>query len=327
MELRFRSLSHGTILLAVLCLAACGNSSSSSSAGDAQKSASPQAATFPPAPAAETTGGFDGTRAYKHVEQLVAIGPHPAGSEGNRRAQEYIVGQLKSFGCPVEEQDFHASTPAGDLAMKNVVAKVPGANPNIIIVASHYDTKRLDNFVGADDGGSSTGVLLELARLVCARKNVDTIWLTFFDGEEAVRPQWADPDHTYGSRELAARLALSGELRHLKAMILVDMVGPTDPIFRRESNSTPWLVDILWSTAARLGYGKIFLNDSTAIEDDHDSFLERDVPSADIIDFERPVLEYWHTSQDTLDKVDPRTLAIIGHVLIASLPELEKRIH
>jgi glutaminyl-peptide cyclotransferase len=327
MKLQLLSLSRGTMLLAVLsfvCLAACGHSASSESG--AQGTSAPQAATFPSAPAPETTGGFDGARAYKHVEQLVAIGPHSAGSEGIRRAQEYIIGQLKSFGCPVEEQNFHASTPVGDVAMKNIVAKVPSTNPNVIIFSSHYDTKRIDNFVGANDSGSSTGVLLELARLLCARKNGATVWLVFFDGEEAFHPQWADPDHTYGSKELAARLALSDELRRVKAMILVDMVGPTNPIYRRESNSTPWLTDLIWSTAARLGYGKVFINDSNAIQDDHISFLQRDVPSADIIDFEDSVLEYWHTPRDTLDKIDPRTLAITGHVLIESVPELEKRV-
>ena len=324
MGLPVRGFSRCVVLFAGLWLAACGNSASPGS--DAQKSNSPLASTFPPAPAASTTGGFDGARAYQHVEQLVAIGPRSAGSEGIRRAQEYIVGQLKGFGCQIEEQDFHASTPVGDVAMKNIVGKVPSTNPNTIIFASHYDTKRIENFVGANDGGSSTGVLLELARLVCARKNAETVWLVFLDGEEAFRPQWADPDHTYGSRELAARAALSGDLRRLKALVLIDMVGPTNPIFRRESNSTPWLTDLVWSTAARLGYGKIFINDGNAIEDDHIPFLQRDVPSTDIIDFEAPVLEYWHTVRDTLDKIDARTLAITGHVLIESLQELEKRI-
>jgi Zn-dependent M28 family amino/carboxypeptidase len=177
--------------------------------------------------------------------------------------------------------------------------------------------------VGADDAGSSTAVLLELARLLCARKNTQTIWLAFFDGEEAFNLNWADPDNTYGSRQMAASLALSGELRRVKAMILLDMVGPTNPVFKRETNSTPWLTDIVWSTAARLGYSRVFVNDSATIEDDHLSFLKRDIPSTDIIDLEVP---YWHTPQDTLDKVDPRTLAITGHVMIESVPELEKRI-
>src|SRR6202167_4160236 len=205
---KFGSWSMLFVALSFACLAACGHSSPTESAS--QETAAPQAATFPPAPAPETTGGFGGARAYKHVEQLVAIGPHPAGPAGIRRAQEYIIGQLKSFGCPVEEQDFHAtSTPVGDVAMKNILVKLPSSNSNVILFGSHYDTKRMDNFGGADDGGSSTGVLLELARLLCARKNAETVWLVFFDGEEAFNLRWIDPDHTYGSKELAAGLALS----------------------------------------------------------------------------------------------------------------------
>jgi glutaminyl-peptide cyclotransferase len=317
-----RSLLVTSLLLA--CLAGCGHSAPSAGAAQGTGIGAPQAATLPSAPAADITGGFDGARAYKHVEQLVAIGPHPAGSEGIRRAQQYIIAQLKSFGCPVEEQDFHVpGTPSGDVSMKNIVVKLPAADPNILLYGSHYDTKLMDNFVGADDGGSSTGVLLEFARLVCARKNSATIWLAFFDGEEDFNLNWTQSDNTFGSRELAASLALSGNLPHVKAMILVDMVGPFDPVYKREYNSTPWLVDILWSTAAKLGYGKVFVNDRADIEDDHLSFVKRNVPSVDIIDLDVP---YWHTTNDSLDKVDPRTLAITGHVLMASLPELEKKI-
>jgi glutaminyl-peptide cyclotransferase len=325
MSRRTRRTSRVAGVFAILCLVACGHSSSSA---DSPPSAAPSQAknNFPPAPAAQTTGGFDGARAYKHVEQLSAIGPHSAGTDGIHRAQGYIIGQLKSFGCPVEEQDFHASTPVGDVAMKNIVAKIPSDNPNVIIYASHYDSKRIDNFVGANDGGSSTGVLLELARLLCAQKNAATLWLVFFDGEEAFDFNWVDPDHTYGSKELAARLALSGELHRVRAMVLVDMVGPTNPLYRRETSSTPWLTDIVWSTAARLGYGKVFDNSQNAIEDDHGPFLERGIPATDVIDFESPVLDYWHTSRDTMDKIDPRTLAITGHVMLEALPEIEKKI-
>ena len=318
---RFRRIGFGATVAGALVVVACGHQTSP--AIDGPTAASPALASALTAPAAETTGGFNGARAYKHVEQLVAIGPHPAGSDGIRRAQAYIIGQLKSFGCPVEEQDFHASTPIGDVAMKNILVKIPSANPNLILYASHYDTKRIDQFVGADDGGSSTGVLLELGRILCARKNAQTIWLAFLDGEEAFNFQWADPDNTYGSRELAASLALSGTLRHVKAMILVDMVGPANPVYKRETNSTPWLTEVLWSTAARLGYGNVFVNGSITLADDHLAFLNRDVPAADIIDLQVP---YWHTTSDTLDKIDPRTLAITGDVLIASLPELEKKI-
>ena len=313
-----------SLAFASLAIVSC--SHSANPGNDAGRPAgATQAAGVPVAPPAATTGGFDGARAYKYVEQLVAIGPHSAGSEGIHRAQAYIIEQLKSFGCPVEEQDFHSPTPIGDVAMKNIVVKIPSANPDIVLFTTHYDTKRLDNFVGADDGGSSTGVILELARLLCSRNNSVTVWLAFFDGEEAFNFEWADPDNTYGSRELAARMALSGDLPRVKAMILADMVGPENPVFKKESYSTPWLTDLVWSTASRLGYGNVFVNDRTAVEDDHLSFLRRDIPSTDIIDFGSHVLDYWHTSRDTLDKVDPRTLAITGHVLVETLPELEKK--
>jgi hypothetical protein len=307
----------------LVCLAiSCGHSSSSSDSGT-RGAGAPQAATFPPAPPADTTGGFDGARAYKHVVEQVAIGPHAAGTDGIRLAQQYIVGQLKSFGCPVELQDFHASsTPVGDVPMENILVKIPAANPNIILYGSHYDTKRIPDFVGADDAGSSTGILLELARLLCARKNAETIWLAFFDGEEDFNFNWTDTDNTFGSRELAASMALSGELQRVKAMILLDMVGPANAVYKREINSTPWLTDIIWSTAGRLGYGRVFVGDRADIDDDHIAFLKRGVPSVDVIDLDVP---YWHTPQDTLDKIDPRTLAITGHVMIESLPEIEKK--
>src|ERR1700733_7205705 len=145
MKLRLRSLRLAPVVLTLAvvflaCLTACGHSSSPENG--AQETASPQAATFPPAPAPETTGGFDGARAYKHVEQLVAIGPHSAGSPGIHHAQDYIIGQLKNSGCPVEEENFHAtSTPIGDVAMKNILVKIPSSNPNVIMYSSHYDTK------------------------------------------------------------------------------------------------------------------------------------------------------------------------------------------
>jgi glutaminyl-peptide cyclotransferase len=323
---RLRNLALGVMLATVACIAGCSRQTSSANDG-AASGISSQAESVPAAPDPATTGGFDCARAYKHVAELVAIGPHSAGSEGIRRAQAYLVEQLKSSGCPVEDQDFHASTPVGNVAMKNILVKIPSANPNIVLYATHYDSKRLPNFVGADDGGSSTGVILELARLLCARKNAVTVWLAFLDGEEAFNLQWADPDNTYGSRELAASLALSGMLPRVKAMILADMIGPANLRIKRESNSTPWLTDLIWSTAERLGYGKVFVNDRTPIEDDHLAFLARGVAACDVIAFDDPITQsFWHTSRDTLDKVDPRSLAITGHVLLESLPDLEKKL-
>lgn len=306
----------------ILFLAACGGNGSVTTGATSAAALPPAEMPQQTAPAPEKTGGFDGQRAFQHVADLVAIGPRTAGTDANHRAQDYITGQLKNFGCPVDPEAFHTPTPIGDTEMKNIVVKIPGTSPDIVLFLTHYDTKRLPNFVGADDGGSSTGVALEFARLLCSRKNALTTWIAFLDGEEAFNVEWHDPDNTYGSRELAARMAISGDLQHVKAVLLADMIGSRDLRIKRDTNSTSWLTDTVWSTAARLGYGDIFVSDKTAVEDDHIPFLRRSVPSVDIIDLEIP---YWHTPQDTLDKLSARSLAVVGHVLIAVVPQLEQK--
>jgi glutaminyl-peptide cyclotransferase len=200
----------------------------------------------------------------------------------------------------------------------------------IVLYATPDDTARLPNFVGADDDGSGTGTMLELARLLCGRKGPLNVWIVFFDGEEA-QGQWTDRDavkwtntnSTFGSREMAASMALSGDLKRVKAMILADMIGSVKLKIKRDTNSTPWLTDLIWATAARLGYNKIFANETTTISgDDHLSFIRRGVGACDLIDFDIP---YWHTPLDTLDKVDACSLASDGHVFVETLPELEKK--
>lgn len=274
------------------------------------------------APSAEQAGGFDGRKALAHVARLTAMGARQAGTPGILKAQEYILAELKSYGCAVESDDFHADTPAGRLPMKNIVAKVSGERRSIVLLATHYDTKRLENFVGADDGGSSTGVMLELARLLCAKPGKDSVWIAFLDGEEAVDRQWVDPDNRYGSRQMAAQMAARSDLKRIKALLLADIVGSKDLRIRRESYSTKWLTELVWGVAARLGYSKIFVAEQAAIEDDHVSFLKRGVPCVDVIDLEIP---YWHTPQDTLDKLSARSLAVVGHVFLESLRELERK--
>lgn len=273
---------------------------------------------------AEKTGGFDGALAYDHVAKLVGFGPRPAGSSGIAQAQDYITSQLSSFGCTVETDAFSSDTPAGRLAMKNIVVKVPGERQGIILLATHYDTKRLDNFVGADDGGSSTGLMLEMSRRMCQQRPRYSIWIAFFDGEEAVRPEWKDPDNRYGSRQMAAKMAASGDLKKVRAMILADIIGGKSLGISKEEYSTKELEDLIWTTAKRLGYGQIFLDQVTPVDDDHLSFLQRNVPSADVIDLVNSA-GYWHTPQDTLDKISAKSLGIVGHVIQESVKELQTR--
>src|SRR6266436_515097 len=274
------------------------------------------------APSAEQTGGFDGKRAFADVVKQVGFGPRPSGSASIGQLQEYIQSELASYGCKVETDSFTADTPAGRLPMKNIVAKIPGDKPGIIMLATHYDTKRLENFVGADDGASSTAVMLELARLLCPRHGAYQVWITFFDGEEAVKFVWQDPDNRYGSRQMAAKLAMSGELPKIKAVLLADMVGSRNLRFRREADSTKALTDLIWTTAAQLGYSNVFVNESLPTEDDHIIFLKRGVPAVDVIDFDIP---YWHTVEDTLDKVSAKSVAITGHVFLESVKQLQSK--
>src|SRR5216683_1748150 len=276
-------------------------------------SAPPQAADDTPPP--EKTGGFEGKRTFAHVAKQVGFGPRPSGSQAIAHLQDYLQSELKSYGCNFETDTFGADTPVGRLSMKNILVKIPGEKPGVILLGTHYDTLLMDNFVGADDGGSSTAVMLELARLLCAQKGKYAVWIAFFDGEEAMK-SWSDTDSRYGSRQMAASFANSGDIKKIRAFLLADIVGGRTPHFLRETTSTPTLTDLVWRVAAKLGYSSIFVNDETAaIEDDHDSFLRRNVPSVDVIDLDRVNdVPYWHTPQDALDKISAKTLAIVGHV-------------
>lgn len=283
------------------------------------------------APPPEQTGGFDGNRALAHVAELVRFGPRIPGTEAARRAQAYIRQQLESYGCTVEEFAFTAQTPLGPVPMKNILARFAGRTPDTVLLLTHYDTKRTPpGFLGANDGGSSTGLMLEMARLLCPQSQPASsapralsVWIAFLDGEEA-QVEWTESDSLYGSRELAARFALRGELARIRAVILADMVGDRELRFLRDLNSTDWLVDLVWDVAERLGYGHIFVNGTHAIEDDHLPFVRRGVPAVDIVEVgEYP---YWHTREDTLDKLSARSLAITGHVILESLAVLEQRL-
>lgn len=313
------------VLLAAAAFGCKGSSGASSAASEApfMAKATAQSPGATDAPPADQTGGFDGKRAYEHVAKQVGFGPRPTGSPAIEQLQEYLQSELKSYGCTVETDSFSADTPAGRLPMKNILVKIPGEKPGIILLGTHYDTKRLENFVGADDGGSSTGVMLELARNLCKQKGRYAVWIAFFDAEEAVNREWQDPDNTYGSRQMAARFAASGDLPKIKAFILADLVGTHTPHFKREG--TEWLSGLVWGVAKRLGYGNIFLDVQDQVSDDHDSFLKRKVPATDVIDLDLNDVPYWHKPQDTLDKIDAKTLAIVGHVFLESVKELQTK--
>jgi Zn-dependent M28 family amino/carboxypeptidase len=282
----------------------------------------------PPAPQ-QAVVGFDGTRAFDHLKQLVAIGPRPAGSEGAQKTRDYIKQQMTALGFKVTEQAFEASTPVGSVKMVNVSVALPGpAGRKRLIIAGHYDTKLFKEFtfVGANDAGSSTAFLIELARALKDRKNEVPIELLFIDGEEAFG-EW-DSGNTFGSRHYVEAARKEGSLQQIGALILVDMIGEKNPVFQREENSTPWLVDAIWSAAKKLNRPE-FVERSTPIEDDHLRFLEAGVPAVDIIDLDYPddaTRRFWHTAEDTIDKLSPQSLQAVGDVLLAALPAIELRL-
>ena len=268
---------------------------------------------------------FDGGRALEHLRAIVGFGPRPPGSAAAGETRRYITAQMAALGVQVSEQAFEAKTPLGPVKMANVRATIPGARPERIILAGHYDTKlfRPFRFVGANDAGSSTAFLIEMARVLRARKNPLTIELLFLDGEEALVDWYLGDDNRYGSRHYVKEAKRTGDLARVKAMILVDMIGDRDLVIKRETTSTAWLTDIVWSTARALGHGATFVAESFAVEDDHVPFLDAGIPAIDIIDLDYPP---WHTAEDTLDKVSARSMEVVGQVLTAALPKIEARL-
>ncbi len=282
-----------------------------------------------PQSAQEKITEFDAARAYSHMKRLCAIGPRPPGSEAIKKTQQYITGELKSYGLKIMEDDFVAETTRGRVGMKNIIAELAGEKNEVVMIAGHYDTKLQEGFIGANDGGSSTAAVLEMARVLAGTKPKYTLWFVFFDGEEAFVEWGANngKDNTYGSRHLAARLTSDGAIKRIRALVLVDMIGDKNLDLLRDDESTRWLVDVIWETAHRIGYGKHFLKSESAYADDHIPFKEAGVPVIDIIDFNYgPNNSYWHTSRDTLDKVSGESVKIVGDVVIRSLPEIFKRL-
>lgn len=318
--------------VAVVALIFCGASLACSSARSSSADAAPSpSAPAQAAPPASQTGGFNGARAWSYLVKMVSFGPRPPASANIHREQRYLASQLHSFGCQVTQDHFQAETEIGTLGMDNIIAKIPGRSPGIVLFLSHYDTLRLPGFVGADDGGSSTALLLEMAHDLCGRPSPMTVWIAFLDGEEdqenfttsyQAQTTWNNNNALFGSRELAASMELSGDLKRVKAVLLADMIGDSNLDVTRDSTSTPWIEDMVWSVAKRLGEGQYFLNSSMSVVDDHTPFLARGVPAADIIDFD---YRYWHTDQDTLEHCSPHSIAVVGYVLLETLHELDRK--
>jgi len=268
-----------------------------------------------------------------HVRKQLEFGPRIPGSSELAKTREYIVNQLKSSGLAVSTDEFTASTPVGEKRMVNITAEYPGETKDVIIIASHYDTKLFKDmyFVGANDPGASVGALLELGRVLGGSKAKAklTYWLVFFDGEEAFCEGWDEcgklgaPDNTYGSRHYVSQLKGKNEVGRVRALILLDMMGYKKLELGRDTMSTRWLQDILWQTGGELGYGAYFVDRPEGVGgDDHEPFLQAGIDSVDLIQLND--YPYWHKADDTLDKISAKSLKIVGDVVLASLPRIEQ---
>lgn len=263
----------------------------------------------------------------QYVKEIVAFGPRPIGSANHKKVENYILAHLK--GDSVDEDAFEAGTPAGKFPVRNIIAKFPGTKDGVIVIAGHYDTNyplRDTAFVGANDGGSSSALLLELANQLRGKKREGhSVWLLWTDGEEAVKT-WTATDSLYGTRHLAEKWQKDGTLKKIKAFLVVDMIGDADLNVDRDANSTGWLEDLVLQAATRLGYQSHFFARTIGEEDDHTPFLRLGVPSADLIDFDYGYDNvFWHTPQDTPDKLSPKSLQIVGGVVLETVRLLDNK--
>ena len=322
-----------TFALASTIACAKGISSAGATAA-AQKSESPATTPAPSEAAAHDSTPLphiDSKRAFQYAREVTAFGPRYMGSENHKKLERYILDHLK--GDQVEDDAFTADTVEGKFPVRNIIAKFPGTKDGIIVILGHYDTVyplRNSGFVGANDGGSSTAILLEYANQLRgggAGKKRDgySVWLVWTDGEEAVR-QWTDTDSVYGARHLAEKWEKDGTLKKIKALMVMDMIGDADLDIARNTKGAPWLLDLIYAAAERGGYQSHFYAQQGPIEDDHVPFVNRGVPSADVIDLDYGYNNvFWHSPQDTMDKLSPKSLEIVGDTILETIHMLDQR--
>jgi glutaminyl-peptide cyclotransferase len=281
--------------------------------------------------AGEAKGGqalepsFNSARAMQYTRQVVGFGTRPIGSANHKKLESYILAHLK--GVEIAEDAFTAETPEGKFPVRNLIAKFPGSKDGIIVIAGHYDTNyplRNTGYVGANDGASSTAILLELANQLRGKKRDGySVWLVWTDAEEAVK-QWSAADSLYGTRHLADLWQKDGTLKRIKALIVEDMIADADLNIEHEMGSTPWLEALIFQAATELGYQSHFFARSISVQDDHLPFVQKGVPSADMIDLDYGYNDvFHHTPQDTLDKISAKSLEISGKVIMKVIELLD----
>ena len=288
-------------------------------------------AAAPAQPFAFDPGRLDREAAFREVADFVALGPRDSGTPGAERAAGYLAGRFEALGLAVRVDAFTEATPRGPTTFRNVIGILPGNGTERILVGSHYDTKSgiSGDFAGANDSGSSTGLLLELARVARASGYGPgagpDLWFVAFDGEECM-VRYGRQDGFHGSRRLARQLEEDGAVASTRAVIVLDMIGDRDLRVTIPRNSTPELVRLALAAAEAEGARHAFGLYPYDILDDHAAFLDLGIPAIDLIDFaygDAPgANNYWHTPADTMDKISAESLGAVGRVTLRMLNAL-----
>jgi glutaminyl-peptide cyclotransferase len=265
---------------------------------------------------------FSGEKALAHAQAMVDFGPRPPATEAIEKTRNYLTKQLETSGWKVTRQAFTGDTPRGKIDFVNLIATFAEKDsvPSFL-VCSHYDTKTFDTlrFVGANDGGSSTGVLLELARVLAQRPDLARkAELVFFDGEEAYEA-FSETDGFYGSRYFAKQLATEAKTKQFRGGLVLDMVGDRSLTITLSPDSPPQMANDIFSSAEALNLRKYFTYFDRGISDDHTPLNAVGIPTIDLIDFD---FAAWHTAEDTMDKLSAESLQTVGAVACYYLSEM-----
>jgi glutaminyl-peptide cyclotransferase len=282
------------------------------------------------------THGVSGAEVMRLTQAYVNAAPKRyIGSPGHAAAEAFIKDQFKpevAKGNFVDDK-FTARTPIGPLTMHNLIVKFPGKKDGIIVLASHYETNywlKDIHFIGANDGACTTALLIALGQYYREHPPQGySVWLLFTDGEESINKDWTDSDSLYGTRHIAAKWSGDGTLGHIKAFVLADMIGWKQLNIDKETNSTPWLLELEAKAGRDTGHSKYLFKESQAVEDDHLPFVQRGVPSLDVIDFQYGTAQdpeaFHHTDQDTMDKLSAASLQVAADLFLDLVKLIDQR--
>ncbi|HSY34983.1 MAG TPA: M28 family peptidase [Acidobacteriaceae bacterium] len=280
--------------------------------------------------------GVSGAEVMRLTQAYVNAAPKRyIGSPGHAAAEAFIKDQFKpevAKGNFVDDK-FTARTPIGSLTMHNLIVKFPGKKDGIIVLASHYETNywlKDIHFIGANDGACTTALLIALGQYYREHPPQGySVWLLFTDGEESINREWTDTDSLYGTRHIAAKWSGDGTLGHIKAFVLADMIGWKQLNIDKETNSTAWLLELEAKAGRDTGHSKYLFKESQAVEDDHLPFVQRGVPSLDVIDFQYGTAAdpeaFHHTDQDTMDKLSVASLQVAADMFLDLVKLIDAR--